>query len=550
MSQQHIRPGLASRDILESLRQSSGYFLTNNERDVSQSDFKCRILPHTTLRAAPYRDETGYFAFEISGGASVHMDLMYRHINPLEKLRLVRQAMPQTLLQCACRGRYLFGYRPYPDNVIKNTVRVFSRYVDVWKAYDFMNHVPNLEVLGREVQDQDKIFMPSLCFSIGEQHTDAFYVGKVEEILRTFGQNIILNIENHSGLGTPERIGELVQALKASYPDLLLAYHGHNTDGADLCRMVAAVKAGVTITEVADHGLGGVFSPAPGLSLVQMLHDAGLQAPGLKIQPMLDASDILRTEKRSYEPFETQFRGHDPTVKRHKLTGGAASLIFEQAEQLGLLDRIHEVLDELAQVNQEMGDIWSITPGSQILWSTAVSNVLYGRYEQPSDDLERLLLGRYGPFPFYNPPEWIMEKVLQKKRPSDKGWQRILADEGGMGRSPDIDLEGKKDELQQRLGRPAEADELALYLLFPGDLVEYVRFRERFGKTWLLPPQVWFKKGGFADGTRISILDDFGKTHQLDIVSTRQEEGRVKTSMLVDHHFQMYTHTPSQGSGR
>ena len=545
MSQQAIRPGMSSGEVLKSLRQTPGYFLTNNERDVSQSDFKCRILPHTTLRAAPYRDETGYFAFEISGGASVHMDLMYKHISPLEKLRLVRQAMPQTQLQIACRGRYLFGYRPYPPKVIRNTVRVFSRYVDVWKIYDFMNHVPNLEVLGQEVLNQDKVLMPSLCFSIGEQHTDEFYVGKVAEILQTFGPNIILSLENHSGVGTPERIGELVQAIRAAYPDLLLAYHGHNTDGADLCRMVAAVKAGVKIAEIADHGFGGVFSPAPGLSLVQTLNDSGLQAPGLKIQPLLDASDILRTEKRYYEQFETQFRGHDPTVKRHKLTGGAASLIFEQAEHLGLLDRIHQVLEELAQVNQELGDIWSTTPGSQILWSTAVSNVLYGRYEQPSDDLERLLLGRYGPFPFYNPPDWIMQKVLEKKRKSGRDWQRILAEEGGVGEDPEVDLEGKKDELEQRLGRSAEAEELALYLLFPGDLVDYVRFRERFGKTWLLPPHVWFKKGGFADGTRISILDDFGKTHQLDIISTRQEEGRVKTSMLVDHHFQIYTHTPS-----
>ena len=82
-----------------------GIFLTNNERDVSQSDFKCRIMPQTTLKAAPYRDETGYFAFEITGGATVHLDLMRKQINPFEKLRLVRKAMPNTLMQLCCRGR-------------------------------------------------------------------------------------------------------------------------------------------------------------------------------------------------------------------------------------------------------------------------------------------------------------------------------------------------------------------------------------------------------------------------------------------------------------
>ena len=75
-------------------------------------------------------------------------------------------------------------------------------------------------------------------------------------------------------------------------------------------------------------------------------------------------------------------------------------MAFEQAEKLGLLERIHDVFSELIQVNNELGNIWSVTPGSQILWTTAVNNVVHGRYERPSDDLKRLLLGRYGPFPF------------------------------------------------------------------------------------------------------------------------------------------------------
>jgi pyruvate carboxylase len=89
---------MTSREVLDFLRRTPGCFLTNNERDVSQSDFKARIMPNTTLKVAPYRDDAGYFAFEISGGASVHVDLMRKQINPFEKLRLVRKAMPHTLL--------------------------------------------------------------------------------------------------------------------------------------------------------------------------------------------------------------------------------------------------------------------------------------------------------------------------------------------------------------------------------------------------------------------------------------------------------------------
>jgi pyruvate carboxylase len=287
-------PEATNKEVLEFVRRSPGYFLTNNERDVSQSDFNGRIMPQTTLRVAPYRDETGYFAFEISGGASIHVDLMRKQINPFEKLRLVRKAMPLTLLQSVCRGRNLFGYRPYPDNVIRMTVRLFSRYIDVWRIYDFLNHVPNLKVVGEEVKKAGKILMPCICFSTGTGHTDDFYVRKVDEIIRAMGEDIILGIKNHSAVGSPQRIASLVRSIRDRFPDLLLEYHGHNTDGNDLGRMVSAAVEGVKIIEVSDHGFGGIYSQAPALSFIQILHDYGMQSPGLKIQPLVDTSDVLR----------------------------------------------------------------------------------------------------------------------------------------------------------------------------------------------------------------------------------------------------------------
>lgn len=541
MDRERVTPQMKTREILDFLRRTDGYFLTNNERDVSQSDFKCRIMPHTTLRVAPYRDDTGYFAFEISGGASVHVDLMRKQINPFEKLRLVRKAMPHTLLQTVCRGRNLFGYRPYPDNVLRMTVRLFARYIDVWRLYDFMNHVPNLKVVAEEVQRAEKVLMPCICFSTGPGHTDEFYVAKAGEMLTTLGKDIILCIKNHSAVGSPSRIAQLVESIHKAFPDLLLAYHGHNTDGNDLGRMAQAVLAGVKIVEVSDHGLGGIYSQAPGLSLMQMLNDYGLKAPGFKVQPLVDASDLLRRERRLYDRFESPYRGFDPTVKRHKLTGGAASIAFEQAEQHGLLERIHEVFTELVQVNREMGNIWSVTPGSQILWTTAVNNVLHGRYEKPSDDLKRLLLGRYGPFPFYEPQDWIYQKVLEASRTDGKKWHQILAAEAGVQQLPDEDMDHRRRQLESQLKRPATEEELCLYLLFPRDAVEYFRFEERFGTTWLLPPDIWFRRGGFADGSRISFPDYDGKTHHIDMISTRRSGKVVHTSLLVDYNFQTYT---------
>jgi pyruvate carboxylase len=542
-SRERVTPQMTSREILDYLRRTPGYFLTNNERDVSQSDFKCRIMPHTTLKVAPYRDDTGFFAMEITGGATVHVDLMRKQINPFEKLRLVRKSMPNTLLQAGCRGRSLFGYRPYPDNVLRLAVRLFSQFLDVWRVYDFMNHVPNMLVVAEEVKKAGKLLMPCICFTTGVDHTDAFYVAKVEEIIAAMGEDIILCIKNHSAVGSSRRITELVAAIRRKFPDLLLAYHGHNTDGNDLARMASGVLEGIKIVEVADHGYGGIYSQAPALSLIQTLNDCGLKAPGFKVQPLVDTSDILRLERRQYEQFESPFRGIDPTVKRHKLTGGAASLAFEQADKLGLLERMHDVFSELIQLNHELGNIWSVTPGSQILLTTALNNVLHGRYERPSDDLKRLLLGRYGPFPFYEPQEWIYQKVLENNRADGKKWHQIIGDEAGIQKLSDQDLEEKRHELEMLIKRSTNDEDLCLYLQFPRDAVEYFRFEEQFGKTWLLPPNVWFKRGGFEDGARITFPDHTGKTHHLELISTRRSGDLVHTSLLVDHHFQTYSTT-------
>jgi len=525
---------MTNHQIVDFVKNYDGYLLTNNERDVSQSDFKGRIMPWTTLKAASARDMVGYFAFEVSGGASVHVDLMKKQINPFEKFRLVRKAMPNTLLQAGVRSHNLFGYRPYPENVIRKVISEFAKYIDVFRVYDFLNYIPNMKIIGEEVIKAGKVFMPSLCFGIGPEHSNEFYLSKVQEIVNTFGSDLILGIKNPSALGSPERISSLVEAIRSEFPDIPLAYHGHNTDGNDLARMVAAIRAGVKIVEVCDHGFGAWYSQAPALSLIQLLEEYDYKPKGLNIDAIIETSEIIRYERKYYAQFESPFRGIDPLVHAHRLTGGAVSMAYEQAEKLGLLPRINEIFKELSMVILELGDIWPVTPGSQILWSTAVSNILYGRYQQPSDDLKRLLLGHYGPFPFYDPPEWIYERVLKDdiKKGTKLSKESIMKNE---------DIEMKKKELEKEIKREPSDEELALYLLFPRDLVTYLKFEEKYGKTWLLPPDIWFHRGRFENGKRITFSDNTGKLHLIDIISTQVMENSVKTSCLVDHHFKTYT---------
>ena len=532
-------------EVIKRLRQAKGYYITNTARDMSQSDYKNRILPHTDLLAAPSRERAGYFSLEITGGASVHVDLLRKQIDPFLKLKLMRQAMPTTMFQTLCRGVNLFGYRPYPQNVVRLTVREFAHYVDVWRTFDFLNHVPNMRAVFEEVALAGKINEPAICFSTGPEHTDAYYVNKVAEILDVTGPDIILAIKNHGGLGTPKRIGQLVDAIKQRFPDLPVHYHGHNTDGNDIGRILAAVQHGAVIVDASDAAFTGYYGPPPVLTVIQTLKDEGYEAIGIDEAAVIETSDTLTGERRYYEQFESQIRGFQPTVQTHKLPGGAMGSSLEQAAKGGFLDKMPDILNkELPRVQRELGNYWSVTPGSQILWTTAVSNVLGGeRYGNPSGDLRNLLLGKYGPFPFYQPEEWIYQKVL------GDNWRQVLATEGGLSAIPDVDLAQERAELHGKMGAEPDNQKLVLYLQYPKDAIDFFKFQEEYGHVHVLPPSIFFKRGGFEIGESLYFTDPQGKEHIIEFgPSPVDDTGVTRVFMNVDHYQRVYTFSPEHAA--
>ncbi len=538
---ERIVTGMSITEVLKTVRGNEGYYITNTARDLSQSDFKNRILLHTDLLAASSREKANYFSLEITGGASVHVDILRKQVDPFLKLELLREKMPNTMFQTLCRGVNLFGYRPYPQNVIRLTVREFAKYVDVWRVFDFMNHIPNMLAVFEEVQKAGKILEPCICFSTGPEHTDEFYVKKVGEILDVTGEEILLCIKNHGGLGTPKRIGRLVAAIMEKYPDMVIHYHGHNTDGNDVGRISAAVKNGAKIVDAADHAFTGYYGPAPILSVIQDLRDEGFEPVGIDEEAVIETSEVLRSEREHYEYFESQFKGFSPTVQIHKLPGGAMGSSFEQAVKGDFLDKMPEILhDELPKVQIELGNYWSVTPGSQIIWTTAVNNVLGGdRYGSNSTgDLKNLLLGKYGPFPFYQPADWIYEKIF------GPDWKKILEEEGGLEAIEDMDIDKERAALAKRLGAEPTEQQLVLYLQHPNDAAEFFKFEEKFGKVYVLPPSIFLRRGGFKLGESLQFKDHNGKEHVMEIgPKQKSEDGEWKVFLNVDHHEREYSFT-------
>ncbi|MDH3330573.1 MAG: pyruvate carboxylase, partial [Desulfobulbaceae bacterium] len=499
------------------------------------------------LLAAPAREESGYFSLEITGGASIHVDILRKQVDPFLKLELLREKMPGTMFQTLCRGVNLFGYRPYPQNVIRLTVREFAKYVDVWRTFDFMNYIPNMQAVFEEVAKAGKINEPCICFSTGPEHTDEFYVSKVKEIIEVTGEEIILCIKNHGGLGTPNRIGELVNAIKQAYPELVIHYHGHNTDGNDVARITAAVLNGATIVDASDHAFTGFYGPPPVLTVIQTLKELGKTATSINEEAVITSSDVIRDQRPHYAQFESQIKGFMPTVQIHKLPGGAMGSSLEQADKGGFIKQMPDILHkELPKVQIELGNWWSVTPGSQILWTTAVSNVVDGeRYGNPSGDLKNLLLGKYGPFPFYQPADWIYEKAF------GPDWKDILKKEGGIEDIEDMDIDQERVTLRDRLGHEPTEQQLVTYLQHPNDAVEFFKFEEKFGKSYVLPPSIFLREGGFSLGETLVFSDHNGKEHIIEIgPSQKDKDGEANIQLNVDHHQRTFVFEPEQQEGK
>ncbi len=337
-----------------------------------------------------------------------------------------------------------------------------------------------------------------------------------------------------------------MNAIKQAYPDLIIHYHGHNTDGNDIGRITAAVLNGATIVDASDHAFTGFYGPPPSLTVIQTLKDHDKKAIGISEEAIIETSDVMREERPHYAAFESQIKGFMPTVQIHKLPGGAMGSSLEQAEKGGFLKQMSDILHkELPRVQIELGNWWSVTPGSQILWTTAVSNVVDGeRYGNPSGDLKNLLLGKYGPFPFYQPADWIYEKVF------GPDWKDILAKEGGVEEIEDMDIEKERATLKERIGCEPTEQQLVTYLQHPNDAVDFFQFEEKFGRSYVLPPSIFLRQGGFALGETLEFRDHAGKEHLIEIgPSQTSKEGAKNIYLNVDHHQRLFVFEPEVQAG-
>lgn len=366
-------------------------------RDGHQSLIATRMRTEDMLPICPKLDQAGYWSLEVWGGATFDACIRYLKEDPWERLRKLREALPNSRLQMLLRGQNLLGYRHYSDDVVTAFVeRAAANGIDVFRIFDALNDTRNLETAIQAVKSAGKHAQGTISYTTSPVHdVDTFM--QMAKDLEHLGCDSIA-IKDMAGLLTPMAAGELILNLKQAV-EIPLQLHMHATAGvAEMCQL-KAIENGCDHIDTAISSFAGGASHPPTESMVAALAGTGYDT-GLDLNALQEIGFYFREVRKKYHQFESDFTGLDTRVQIYQVPGGMISNLYNQLREQGELGRMNEVLAEIPRVREDLGYPPLVTPTSQIVGTQAVMNVLTGkRYKSITNEVKLYLQGRYGRAP-------------------------------------------------------------------------------------------------------------------------------------------------------
>ncbi len=503
-------------------------------RDGHQSLLATRMRSIDMIKVAPAYAAAlpQLFSMEAWGGAT--FDVAYRFLQecPWQRLRDLRAAMPNLMIQMLLRGANGVGYTTYPDNVVQGFVKQAALTgVDVFRVFDSLNWVENMRVAMDAVLEAGKICEGTICYT-GDMLDPArakydlkYYVSRAQE-LKSAGAHV-LGLKDMAGLLKPAAARILVKALKDEV-GLPIHFHTHDTSGAASATVLAAADAGVDAVDLAMDAFSGGTSQVCMGSIVEALRHTPRDT-GLDITAIRAISDYWEGVRGQYAAFESGLPAPASEVYLHEMPGGQFTNLKAQARSLGLEDRWPEVARAYSDANQMFGDIVKVTPSSKVVGDMALMMVAQGlsraQVEDPSvdvafpDSVVDMLKGNLGQ-PHGGWPQGISKKVL-------KG-ETALTTRPGAG-VPAVDFEAVRAKLSADLdGLKIDDEDLNGYLMYPKVFLDYMGRHKAYGPVRTLPTRTFFY--GMTSGEEISVEIDPGKTLELRLqaVGETQDDGDVK----------------------
>ena len=383
-------------------------------RDAHQSLFATRMRIDDMLPIAEKLDQIGFWSLESWGGATFDACIRYLGEDPWDRIRELKKAMPNTPQQMLFRGQNILGYRHYADDVVQKFVeRAAINGVDVFRVFDAMNDMRNIDTALRAVKNVGKHAQGTISYTLSPVHDIDMWVSLGKQI-EDMGADSIA-IKDMAGLLTPYVGFELVSRLKAAV-DIPIHMQCHATTGLSTATALKCIEAGIDNVDTAISSMSMTYGHSPTETLVAMLQGTDRDT-GLDLSALEDIASYFRDVRKKYAKFEGSLRGVDARILTAQVPGGMLTNMENQLRDQGAIDKFDDVLAEIPRVREDLGFIPLVTPTSQIVGTQAVLNVLTGeRYKSISKETQGVLKGEYGATPAAVNAE-LQTRVLEGAEP-------------------------------------------------------------------------------------------------------------------------------------
>jgi oxaloacetate decarboxylase alpha subunit len=363
-------------------------------RDAHQSLLATRMRLENMLPIAGKLDQVGFWSMESWGGATFDSCIRYLGEDPWERIRALKQAMPNTKQQMLLRGQNLLGYRHYADDVVRKFVeRAHTNGVDIFRIFDAMNDIRNLETAVKSAVDVGAHAQGTISYTVSPVHNLQTWVDMAKK-LEDMGCHSIC-IKDMAGLLRPYECEELITTLKSTI-DLPIAMQCHATTGLSTATYQKAIDSGIDMLDSAISSMSMTYGHSPTETMVAIVEGTDRDT-GLDLVLLAEIAAYFREVRKKYAKFEGSLKGVDSRILLAQVPGGMLTNMESQLREQGAEDRMDEVLKEIPKVRKDLGQIPLVTPTSQIVGTQAVLNVLTGeRYKSITKETAGVLKGEYG----------------------------------------------------------------------------------------------------------------------------------------------------------
>ena len=366
-------------------------------RDGSQSLLATRIKIEDMIPIASTLDKVGYWSIESWGGATYDACIRFLDEDPWERLRLFKEAMPNTKQQMLVRGQNLVGYKHYSDEVVSKFINKSSENgIDVFRVFDALNDFQNIEFTIKQVKENGKHAQGTMAYTTSPVHTLQTWLDFAKQVEDSGADSFA--IKDMAGLLRPYDAYELVSALKEEI-SLPIHMQTHATTGMSTATNMKAIEAGIDNVDTSISSMSMTYGHTATESLVAIFENSQSEID-LNMDLLGEVADYFKEIREKYSEFEGSMKGVDSSMLVKQVPGGMLSNLESQLKMQGHEDKLESIKSEIAKVRKDFGYPPLVTPASQIIGAQSMLNVVSGEdYSRLSNESIKLVQGNYGKLP-------------------------------------------------------------------------------------------------------------------------------------------------------